>query len=655
IQQLQAQIAQLQQQLAGVSDQPAAWCHDFNKNLRIGDSGNDVQALENALAKEGFSLTEHSSNFSAVFDERMASSVVGFQEKYASEILSSWGLKHGTGYVGGTTRDKLNKIYGCGAVVPLPPVTPITPTCHTTPLWNWEYCSPGCQCIAGEGDCDTNSDCITGYCAHDVGAKYGQIARMDVCEEKQEKSLTVLSPNGGEKWIAGQTYDITWSAPEVDKINIFLVDDRAGRSYQEIALEVSASFGKYSWVIPDEIGLSSTHSPCFKIWIHEMAGKAGTGGITDESNDYFNIVEHAAPSENLPTSNLNAWLLTHSNIANSIKWQNQPADRTNVYVAPTESDKVAWIDWTQSQKNDLEQAYVAAYDWLTNGAPAVPVDYNGLTDQPTNLQANINNDSVSVSQHVSSAYMWKLYIDNIGFSLAIEIAEQVPWTITTYSDEALRYLFDSSTMAWNIYNGDQYTMGTYYNRVPLLRSSNLPETAFAPAMWTYGFMESAHLTNLSKLDTIGSVLDWMRLNMSHFFGNQSYGNYDAVWQYRGFSPLSKIVNGTVDRNNPEYGTQHWTAGCHGSVGFLSATLRSVNIPVQPVWICGHELAYFITENRYLSHGDDPYNQNTKDAQTAGISLLIDETTYKNWFTSDSSVNITDYQSPACANIGRACE
>lgn len=35
-----------------------------------------------------------------------------------------------------------------------------------------------------EGDCDTDTDCITSYCAKNVGAKYNQVAAMDVCEKK---------------------------------------------------------------------------------------------------------------------------------------------------------------------------------------------------------------------------------------------------------------------------------------------------------------------------------------------------------------------------------------------------------------------------------------------------------------------------------------
>jgi hypothetical protein len=116
---LQEQIAQLQKQLAELQGKPAAWCHDFNVDLKYGDAGNEVEALQIALEKEG--LYTKGTN-PPHFDESLASAVVGFQEKYKDEILTPWRLTHGTGFVGRATRAKLNKLYGCG-VVPHPACT----------------------------------------------------------------------------------------------------------------------------------------------------------------------------------------------------------------------------------------------------------------------------------------------------------------------------------------------------------------------------------------------------------------------------------------------------------------------------------------------------------------------------------------------------
>ncbi len=354
-----------------------------------------------------------------------------------------------------------------------------------------------------------------------------------------------------------------------------------------------------------------------------------------------------------PVADLATWLSLNPNVASAIKWQFQPANMSNSYAPPAETDKIAWASWSQTQKDDLNQAYLDAKAWLAQGAPQAAMPIDGLSDEPVNQNFQSSIDTITVSEWVTPAYMWKLYVAHVGFSLALEITQTVPWRLAGDTDETLRYLFDSSVMAWYLPNGN-YGMGTYGGaNFPPLRANNRPQTAFAPPMWTYPFLRQAGLVGATRLETIGNVLQWMRLDLWHFFGTDDFGNFNAIWQYRGWVPLSKIVNGTVDANNPGYGFQHWTAGCHGSVAFLHEVLRSVNVPVQPVWVAGHELAYFTSEKLYLDHGDDPYNQVVKShPESSVLLLLIDEPTYESWFTPDLTINITDPYSPALANVGR---
>jgi type II secretory pathway pseudopilin PulG len=122
IQNLLSQIRNLQSRLAEIKSQPVSakpvgskWCYDFKNNLKIGSTGSDVSALQKALSKEGFKVEA-----TGYFGEKTASAVTGFQQKYQKEILAPWKLKYGTGFVGKTTREKLNSLYGCGGVIPRP-------------------------------------------------------------------------------------------------------------------------------------------------------------------------------------------------------------------------------------------------------------------------------------------------------------------------------------------------------------------------------------------------------------------------------------------------------------------------------------------------------------------------------------------------------
>jgi peptidoglycan hydrolase-like protein with peptidoglycan-binding domain len=90
---------------------------NFSRNLSEGDSGEDVKILQMALNKDertkiadfgpgapGFE-TEY-------FGGRTATAVSRFQELYSEDILVPVGLSQGNGFVGPSTREKLQKLYG---------------------------------------------------------------------------------------------------------------------------------------------------------------------------------------------------------------------------------------------------------------------------------------------------------------------------------------------------------------------------------------------------------------------------------------------------------------------------------------------------------------------------------------------------------------
>ncbi|MDD5111665.1 MAG: toxin TcdB middle/N-terminal domain-containing protein, partial [Candidatus Altiarchaeota archaeon] len=61
--------------------------------------------------------------------------------------------------------------------------TTTTPACHgTTPKCDANYCTADCKCYHGEGDCDSDNECVTSTaCTANVGAKYGCPRWVDVC------------------------------------------------------------------------------------------------------------------------------------------------------------------------------------------------------------------------------------------------------------------------------------------------------------------------------------------------------------------------------------------------------------------------------------------------------------------------------------------
>ncbi|MBI1975260.1 MAG: peptidoglycan-binding protein, partial [Parcubacteria group bacterium] len=137
---LLAMIATLQAQLATVSGGSAMSTgtgYTFTRNLKQGDTGADVKELQKALNAQGVTVSQSGAgspgNETMNFGPATKAAVIRFQDKYAAEILSPVGLSAGTGFVGASTRAKLNSLGGAMAAAPAAPTTPATPAAPTTP------------------------------------------------------------------------------------------------------------------------------------------------------------------------------------------------------------------------------------------------------------------------------------------------------------------------------------------------------------------------------------------------------------------------------------------------------------------------------------------------------------------------------------------
>jgi len=354
IQQLLQQIAQLRKQLVETQGTPVSWCHDFNSNLRIGNSGLEITALQTALEKEGF-LTEVSGDF----DEKTASAVVGFQEKYKEKILTPLGLKYGTGFVGKATRTKLNLLYGCAIVTP--PLTPITPTpipTPTTPI------SPPTT--------------PTAY-------------------------IKVISPNGGENLTFGTPYQIKWSQTGLENNKVDILLKTYDKNYSPfgtqylIAGTVSASQRAYSWIpsqqtLDDYFGIVVPRY-YYKIIIRTIETPVPTTEIRDESDNYFSIVSVTQPINSSPSSPTiygpTSVVINANNLFSAVSTDPDGNDITYTFD---------WGDGTKDSKNfGSGYLYSVYHSWSISGIYTIKVtadDNKGGTASNTYV--------VKVSQSVNN-------------------------------------------------------------------------------------------------------------------------------------------------------------------------------------------------------------------------------------------------------------
>jgi len=78
----------------------------FDQNLSLGSTGPEVTLLKSVLSSNlGITLSA-----TDVFDTATQVAVIQFQEKYMADILTPVGLTKGTGFVGASTRKKLNAL-----------------------------------------------------------------------------------------------------------------------------------------------------------------------------------------------------------------------------------------------------------------------------------------------------------------------------------------------------------------------------------------------------------------------------------------------------------------------------------------------------------------------------------------------------------------
>lgn len=109
----------------------------------------------------------------------------------------------------------------------------------------------------------------------------------------ESPSITVISPNGGEKFTVGDTVRIEWSSIGVDYVRIYILDPTifGSGSFNYIHDgSLSASTGYYDWTIvqrrlPGDDSLPRN----YKISIHDLNDTTLYNEHSDQSDDFFEI------------------------------------------------------------------------------------------------------------------------------------------------------------------------------------------------------------------------------------------------------------------------------------------------------------------------------------------------------------------------------
>jgi len=214
------------------------------------------------------------------------------------------------------------------------------------------------------------------------------------------KKITVVSPNGGEEWIVGNTYDIKWSSTGVDNVDIevaFFDSQKNHVGGQVIASNVDAKQGSYSWTIPNDWKYRGC--PYYKVVILDSQNRQS---INDWSDGYFNIVEKR--ELNIQISNPRDGE-TVSGIVRVEATANGPSELNDMFLTISGNQVAEHFKLTDcivgvaeplcKEGSECKPTYTKTcwYDWDTSGWEGQKVT---LTASISDVEGNRDSDSVRV-------------------------------------------------------------------------------------------------------------------------------------------------------------------------------------------------------------------------------------------------------------------
>jgi 5-hydroxyisourate hydrolase-like protein (transthyretin family) len=245
--------------------------------------------------------------------------------------------------------------------------------------------------------------------------------------------LNLMSPNGGETWIMGTTYEITWNSSN-DPSGFVKIE--LCKEYQTVVITPStANDGSYEWLVPVDILASSDY---------RVKITTSSTFLSDYSDSYFTI---ALPGSITVTSP-NGGELWEQGKTYTITWTSVGDVGSDVEILLLGDALLEEYVVTSSTPND------GAYSWL------VPLDYEPAWDYAMRVSSTINPPYISDTSDnwfaiVAPLPQFTVVSPNGGENWEIGSTHYITWTsagnpgsnvkIDLYKGPALKTTIVSST------------------------------------------------------------------------------------------------------------------------------------------------------------------------------------------------------------------
>ena len=254
-------------------------------------------------------------------------------------------------------------------------------------------------------------------------------------------TLDMTSPNGGERWIAGKTYPVTWTQQNVSNVKLEY-SANSGESWNLISASVSASAGSYAWTIPD-----ANSTVCLV-----KATDTSNMAVRDSSNAVFTI---ARPAVAVTAPN-----------------------GGEVWTAGSQRT----ITWTSTDVDSIKVEYStnggSAWTMITDGMPA---SGGSLTWTVPNVNSTkclvrvTNRTGLAVNDPSNSIFTIipvtvTLISPNGGESLIAEESHTITWVSSGITNVKLEYTPDGITWV-EIASNLNAAIGSYTWSIPLVIST----------------------------------------------------------------------------------------------------------------------------------------------------------------------------------------